>query len=190
MWIKRFKISEEEKPQIAVTKEYIIRIMKRDHSLISRQAKEYKISFGKKLRRLQLKNPLLTNGINHLTKIRTGSFQFVNKLIFNKKLDRQYLNKCIFYKKKIIEDTKHLFIYCKAWEKERRKYLKITTLESQPDDLRSVADMEKFISIVLGGNKPASGWKPAELLPASCRFLSAIAKKRKAIIADVSDAIH
>jgi hypothetical protein len=39
-------------------------------------------------------------------------------------------------------------------------------------------------------NKLASGWKLTEILPASCRFLATIAKKRSIIISNASKATN
>lgn len=158
--------------------------------MISNQARINMIKSGKKIRKLQLKNDLLTKGGCSLTKIRTGTYQFVNKLVFNKIIDRKHLNECIFCNKKTVENLEHLFIYYKAWKNERWNYLGITTLEDQPTDLGSADELKKLLSAVLGGDRLASNWKPAEILSVSCRFLSAITKRRSILISNMSKMIN
>ncbi len=68
--------------------------------------------------------------------------------------------------------------------------MSLETLEDQSTDLGSVIELQKFISAVLGEGKFASNCNPTEILPASCRLLSAIAKKHSIIISNASKAVN
>ena len=184
-WTKRFKIRDEDMSiQTAISTEYICRIKRRDRSGISKQAETHKLSSGKKLRRLQISDQSLVSGIHHLTKIRTGTFRLVNDYVHCKRLDRRHLNRCIFCNKNMVENVEHLFLYCNAWKRERQKCLGLATLNDPPNDQNSLAEVRKILSCALGGNVLASSRKPADWLSMSCRFLSAIAKRRSAIMAE------
>lgn len=189
-WTKRFKIRNEEMSiQTAIAIDYTARIKRRDHSGISNRAGTSRYSSGKKIRRLQIKDSKAVSGTHHLTKIRTGTFKFVNDYVYCKKLDRRHLNKCIFCKKDVVENEEHLVFYCSAWRRERQTHLEIATLDNPPNDQNSLAEVRKILSCVLGGTVLASSRKPAEWLSMSCRFLSAIVKRRSAIIAETLIAI-
>jgi hypothetical protein len=108
MWLKKFKIEMTE-PKKEIVKVYNQRLKRRDRSVISNQVMIHKLGTEKKIRKLQLKNDLLTSGACALTKIRTGAYQFINKI-----LDKKHFNKCIFCNKNIEKNPEHLFIYCNA----------------------------------------------------------------------------
>ena len=134
--------------------------------------------------RLQLCNQELMSGITHLVKMRTGTYKFVNDLIYLKKLNIKSMNTCLFCKEEVVENPTHLFMHCTAWKREREEILKIPA--KVLNDLRLV---KCFISNVLGGNMPASGWEPADVLISSSKFISAISKKRQIAIENFSQEI-
>ena len=174
-WTKRFKIHDESMSiQTAITSSYISRIQRNDHSGISKQAEIHKFSSGKKVRRLQISSQKLVSGCYHLTKIRTGTYKFVNDYVYSKKIDIRHLNKCIFCKKNVMENNEHLFLYCNAWNRERQTLLGLATLEYPPNDQNSLAEVKKILSCVLGGNVLASSRKPAEWLSMSWQFLNCL----------------
>jgi hypothetical protein len=186
VWLKRFRINIAESISLGrkeVLDEYYLRIQKRDHTLISREANKYKFGSGKKIRKLQLSNQNISNGLYHLTKLRTGTYQFTNKLVFSGFIDPGYTNKCAFCKKHTIENTEHLLIHCSAWNEERRTFLEINGVNN--NNPLTGNNLDSHIKSVLGGNNPASGRKPADWIIACGSFLSAIARKRSVLIADL-----
>jgi hypothetical protein len=155
-------------------------VRKRDHTQASRQAAQLRLGSGKQIRRLQLSNLCSPGGLYHLTRLRTGTYQFTNKLVFSGTINPRYINMCAFCRRHTTENIEHLMLQCDAWREERRTFLGISGVNSNPqitDNLRS------FLKSVLGGNNPASGRKPADWIIASGKFLSAISRKRAASVA-------
>jgi hypothetical protein len=184
MWLKRFRINLTESLSLGrmeVLNEYIPRVNRRDHTEATRQATQLKLGSGKQIRRLQLSNLSSTSGLYYLTRLRTGTYQFTNKLIFSGIISPRYINKCAFCKKNTIENIEHLIIHCDAWNMERLTFLKINDINESliTDNLRSV------LKSVLGGNNPASGRKPVDWIIATGKFLSAISRKRTVIVTDL-----
>ena len=186
VWMKRFKINvpENESGKKEVMKNYIERIQAKDKAVITAMAKENKYGSGKLARRLELNGVIEPGSLNNFLKLRCGTYHFTNNLVFSKKINQENMNKCIFCKKNIKEDIRHLLLFCNAWIKERETYLGFSALNENvaPEILR------KNIIDILGGDRPASGRKPADRIIATCKFLSAIARKRSVIIAEHSRA--
>ena len=122
-----------------------------------------------------------------MTKLRTGTYQFTNKLVFKGIIDPCYINKCVFCKRHTVENIEHLIIECDAWREERKTFLEICGTNTVTPQIRNSSN--SFLKCVLGGNSPASGRKPADWIIASGKFLSAIARKRAVIIAALKRAI-
>ena len=77
-------------------------------------------------------------------------------------------------------------LYCGAWKEERTRYLGIDTMVNTSDSSIK-SSINSVLKCVLGGNSPASGRKPVDWLIASGNFLSAISRKRAAIVAALSE---
>ena len=183
LWLKRFSLENIESRSAGrkeVLEEYIPRIRKRDKTLASRIAIKYKFGSGKLIRRIEI-NDYSSSGLYHLTRLRTGTYRFSNNMVFCGQLSKEYFNKCIFCNKKGIEDIQHLIIECSAWKEDRRKYLGIGDIDLSHPQART--EIKSILTNVLGGNHPASVKKPAEWISASGRFLSAISRKRAAVVA-------
>ena len=67
-------------------KDYQLRIDKRENSLISKKAKEWKMVSGKLIRKLEVSLKLNPRGVEALTKLRTGTFMFTNQLVYAGKI--------------------------------------------------------------------------------------------------------
>lgn len=184
MWLKRFRINLAESTSSGrneVLNEYIPRVRQRDHTQASRQATQLSLGSGKQIRRLQLNNLCPSSGLYHLTRLRTGTFQLTNKLVFNGTISPSYINKCAFCGRHTPENNEHLMTQCSAWREERRTFLGISGVNSNNPQITD--NLSVLLKSVLGGNSPASGRKPADWIVASGNFLSAISRKRAAIVA-------
>ena len=177
-WLKRFKIEPESNSlgRKEVLANYVSRIEKRDKAIATKLAKEYKIKSGKHIRRLEIRNKLKPLGTNQLTKIRTGTFLFTDRLIQMGKIKPDLKNKCVCCKKDTQEDIAHLFLECEAF-REERKILKLKAEENSPQNKK------KVIIKILGGDSPASGKMPLTAVVKSTDYLSLIAGKRASFIA-------
>jgi len=102
--------------------------------------------------------------------------------VFSGKLKTENLNKCIYCKKNTREDIKHLFLYCNAWNNERRMHLGLST--PNENNIISNTMLRKQIILVLGGDVPAFGRKPADRIVSTCKFLSAISRRRSVLTAE------
>ena len=177
IWLKRFRIDLTESitsGRNEVLSEYLPRIKSKDGTNASREATRLRLGSGKKIRRAEVNGLSPSGGLYYLTKIRTGTFQFTNKLVFSGQIGQEYTNKCAFCKNNCIENPEHLMLYCSAWREERQRYLGIRNNTSTSSVL---------LKSVLGGNSPASGRKPVDWIIASGNFLSAISRKRAALVA-------
>ena len=187
MWLKRFRIDlsgSRSAGRKEVLDEYIPRIRRRDKTIASREATQYRLGSGKLIRRLELSGLCASGGLYHLTRLRTGTFQFTNKLVFSGKIRPQFLNKCAFCNRSTVENTEHLMTQCSAWREERRRCLGISEIDASDPSVRS--SLNSILKSVLGGNSPASGRKPADWIAASGSFLSAISRKRAVTIASLN----
>ena len=186
-WMKRFKMNVDnsvDEGKREATEYYVKRIKKNDTTEASNMANNMNIKSGKFLRKLEINKRVKTVGVNDLLKIRTGTFLFTNRLVHYGKVDRLLYNKCMCCKENIKEDMKHLFLDCSRFKDERRKFLKLDDSTYNGLDPPWRLNSSYTLSLILGGDCPASGKMPSERIINSINFLSAISKKRKAIIGE------
>ena len=184
LWLKRFKIDINNplsNGKQEIMENYIPRIMKRDKTETSKLARILKVKSGKLLRRLEINMELKPLGVYNLMRLRTGTFMFTNKLTFIGILSHTYKDKCICCKANIKEEIGHILLECNAFKNERDKYLEIDPGDRKlaPDKLKN-----KNLNLLLGGERPASGKMQAEKIVKTIDYLSAIARKRAALIAE------
>ena len=177
--MKRFKLNvdnsvEEGKKEVA--EYYIKRLKKNDKTEASNS--------GKFLRKIEINKRVITTGLNDLLRIRTGTFLFTNRLIQYGKVDRSFYDKCICCKENVREDLKHLFLDCKIFKDERIRYLKLDENLYNGLDPPWRSNSVITLSLILGGDCPASGKMPSDRIIDSINFLSVISKKRKACIGE------
>ena len=183
-WLKKFKIDlNSNSGQKEVLKDYQLRIEKREHSLISKNAKDWKLSSGKLLRKLEVSKKLNSNGAMLLTKLRTGTFMFTNNYVYSGKIPPEYKNKCICCQTRCIENTEHLMLKCSAFDEERVKFLNVNRAifvsGNGPNFVRGK------LRETLGGVCPASGMKRADRIVNTINYLSAISRKRNAVVGNL-----
>ena len=115
-----------------------------------------------------------------LTRLRTGTFLFTNNYVYSGKIGPEYMNKCMCCNLRFVENTEHLMLRCSAFAEEREKHLGIVRdpgmISERPNYIRGK------LRETLGGVCPASGMKPAERLVKTIDYLSAISRKRNAVI--------
>lgn len=180
IWLKRFKIdlnNPNRSSKQLVLDNYSSRIEKRDKTLATKLAKDYKIKSSKFIRKLEIQQSLKPLGVYQLMKLRTGTFNFTNNLVYKGFIRSEYKNKCICCNESTVEDIKHLLLYCNAFTQERNNYLKAMI----PSNLGNI-NIKLVIKKILGGDCPASGKMPAENIVKTIDYLSAISLRRSQII--------
>ena len=188
-WMKRFNIGLENTFEVGKKEvtDCLVKIIKRnDKTETSAFANALNIGSGKLLRKIEINNKAKAKGVNDLLKIRTGTFFFTNRLIKYGKIDQIYYNRCLCCKEQIKEDPKHLFLECAKFKNERKIFLKINASIYNGWDPPVQANQTNILSLILGGDCPASGKMPSERIINSINYLSSISKKREAIIAEFS----
>ena len=125
MRLKRFRIDLTESSSLGrseVLNEYIPRVRSRDRMQACREATRLKLGSGKQTRRLEFNSLCPSDDLYHLTRLRTGTYQFTNKLVFGISISPRYLNKCAFCGRNTTENAEYLMIQCTPWNEERLNF--------------------------------------------------------------------
>ena len=148
VWLKCHKLESNGQIRREVLYEYSKRLSKRDKSEISKFAKITSIGSGKLIRKLELNS---CEGIGYLalTKIRTGSYPFVNRLVVSGRLSHNCINKCIFCGENTRENAEHVLLKCSAWNQERSEILQVE-IKDLPEEVAS-RKINKILKSFLGG---------------------------------------
>ena len=185
LWLKRFKIdlnNPDRSSKQLVLENYSERIDKKDKTITTKLAKDYKIKSGKLIRKLEIQKTLKPLGVYQLMKLRTGTFNFTNNLVYKGFIRPEYKNKCLCCNESIVEDIKHLLLECKAFKQERLKYLNTIV----PNNIGTSTNLlNKHISMILGGDWLASSKMPADSIVKTIDYLSAITLRRSQFILDL-----
>ncbi|XP_077301481.1 uncharacterized protein LOC143922090 [Arctopsyche grandis] len=157
---------------------------KKDKSIIGSSMKKLNLASGRKLREAELDPEVNVTGLNTLFKLRTGTFITINQMVITGRINPFFRNKCIMCNSVAKEDAAHLLVDCNALVIERSKYLlsliksiNLITTDTQKQRLLK-------LKILMGGETPAFGRKPADIIPSVTKYLLAMIKKRSALIAD------
>ena len=184
-WLKLMKIDINLEPQELIEQVRLNRSNKlheRDKSIISRWAKDLRITSGKAIRKAEIKCASSYAGLSLITKIRTGTFTNTKQLVRLQVIPRRYANKCVCCDTDVTEDAEHLILCCTRFNDIREKCMpKITERLS---NITNIAQIKNLFRKLLGEEDLTSGRKiPSELLE-TIKYLSLILPKRAAIIAE------
>lgn len=187
-WLKKNKIDMNlnTKETVHMVQAAVdVKQKKRNKSIIGTRATRYGWHSGKELIKAELFTDVPTLGLAMMFKIRTGTFRSTNEMIVTGKINPEYRNRCILCGTNTAETIEHLLLDCNALNVERDKYL--TTIISEINGLStSLATQRKLTQkVLLGGEMPAFGRKPAEIIPSVAKYLSALVVKRSAKIAEI-----
>ena len=160
-----------------------VRKTRKDKSVIGATASKYGIGSGKELHIAELTPETSTLGIATLFRLRTGTYRTTNEMIATGKLSPIYKDRCILCNLEVKETAEHLILDCNALADERRLHLSsiINEINLWPAD--PVKRRKWTLKILLGGEMPAFGRKPAEIIPCLSKYLSALVVKRAAKLA-------
>ena len=182
-WLKVLKIDLEQ--SISQIKEQIIsiklnKLLTRNQSVIGEWANRLSLTSGVSIRKGEIDSAYSSIGFNAITRIRTGTFTFTNQLVRIGKLPTRFRNSCVCCGSSTTEDVKHMIIECVAFQDVREKYL--PSFESGTDD----STIYKYISQLLGGERPSFGRRIYGEVLALSRYLSVVVPRRCGIIAQCS----
>jgi hypothetical protein len=193
-WCTNTKIwlTKNEIPCNLTQKETVLRTLaaaskrnqKRDKSIIGATMKNLNLYSGRELRDTELNSVVPTSGITTLFKLRTGTFRTINEMVVTGRLNPALRNKCIMCNSIVREDTEHLLLNCNALTEERSKYMGNTISSINEMSADSSVQRQLKLKILMGGEVPAFGRKPAETIQSVAKYLLAMVIKRSALIAD------
>ena len=156
----------------------------RDKSIIGATMRRLNIYSGKDLRILELNQVIPTTGMRVLFQLRTGTFRTINEMVITGRINPAFRSKCIMCNSIVKEDANHLLLECDGLREERAMYLSVllSSINEMPVDQEVLGKLKT--KILMGGEVPAFGRKPAEVIPSVAKYLLAIVIKRSALIAD------
>ena len=157
---------------------------KKDKSIIGTTMRRLNIYSGKELRTLEINTVLPTTGMRVLFQLRTGTFRTINEMVITGRINPAFRNKCILCNSIVKEDTNHLLLECDGLREERSMYLSglLSSINEMLADQLVLGKLKT--KILMGGEVPAFGRKPAEVIPSIAKYLLAMVIKRSALIAD------
>lgn len=181
IWLKKNHISTELETKETVQMVHAAvseKQEKRNKSIIGAMANRLGWHSGKELIKAELNPEVPKLGLAMMFKIRTGTFRSVNEMVVTGKIDPKYRNKCVICETDGVETLEHLLLDCNALNDERSKYLsqyinEINGLSDNPSYQRKLTQ-----KLLLGGEMPAFGRKPAEIIPSVAKYFSALVIKR------------
>ena len=165
---------------LAVKAAYYRRVQERDRSIIGSLAAKFNWTSGKELRKAELNPSTSTLGLITMFKLRTGTFVTTNEMVIRGYFSPEYKNKCIMCKEETHEDLKHILLDCSALNEEINST--ISEIIYLTTNISTDATHQLTLKILLGGETPAFGRKPAEVIPCTAKYLSAYVVKRSAFI--------
>jgi hypothetical protein len=155
-WLLKFFKRKDYNNFIEIKEELIGLIKKRrgnedEDQVIGRMGILLELGRGKYIE-IEAGNRKVRLGISTLLKMRTGCFQFINKLIIGKIIPEVLKNKCLICGVDCIEDMKHIFLDCPGYEIYRKSMREFFNNE----ELRSTVNPEDQLRVLLGGRSDFS----------------------------------
>jgi endonuclease/exonuclease/phosphatase (EEP) superfamily protein YafD len=198
-WLKTNKI-DVNLPRKELIKKLISSKVKKanekDRSLIGKLAKKCSLKNARKIRMAQTLHPVSSTGVNALTRIRVGTFDFSDvilrkwSLLVKTVIVDNLRGKCLCCQEDTRETAEHILLICNKFQGERSKWLSPIIGKTRP----GLLDQENFNLLImrtlLGGETPTSGRKNLEGVVATINYLTDIIPKRAAQLAALRELIH
>ena len=172
-WLKLMKIDIELPPReliAQVLENRATRMHERDSSVIGRWADRVGITSGRAIRKAEIIKASNYIGVNMITKIRTGTFNYTKQLVRLLGLPGTYSHKCVCCGLEEIEDAEHLIIRCNKFNDIREQCIPNIDFRN----INSEIAQNNLIKKLLGEEGLTSGRKISREVLDTIRYLAQI----------------
>ena len=158
------------------------RCHEKDNSIIGQWADRVKITSGKAIRKAEIKKASSYAGINLITKIRTGTFNYTKQLVRLQVIPDSFRNKCVCCMREEIEDAEHLLLRCVNLNDIREQC--IPGITEKVRNITTANAQNKLMNSLLGEEGLTSGRKIPRKVLDTIKYLSLVLPKRSVFIAE------